>query len=185
MAFMRPIGRNNQPAHTACDRAPPVSDCCPDTCLLPQAMTCAPRTKTKNAIRIKPTQAETCVLVTEYGCGAEVVPAHLNCIDVLVRRRGFCSTLLKFRPLRAELDGSVCIAWPQEFWQQGDGYYEVDLVFNSKQTLTFLVFSAVPSLSLYSYNVPERAVCLVIPDCAPQVEDIPYTPTEESCDAQC
>jgi hypothetical protein len=76
--------------------------------------------------------------------------------------------------------------WPERFWREGHGFFEVDIVFDGKQCITILVDSRVPQLALYDYNVPVQPVCLVIPDCAPQVEDVIYTPPEGmNCNAEC
>lgn len=171
---------------TACKPLAPkfqsAGECC---CPVRGCDECSPRVRLKDYIRLKPTIEETCFTIGETTCGAEATPAHLHCFEAKVYRRGECTCVLTFKPTRATTAGAVCFTWPKEFWELGDGRYEMDIGFSGTCSVVVGLDVIGCHQAVLGYEHSMANACTVIPHCAPQIEDTPYTDNTdcETCHA--
>lgn len=171
---------------TACKPLAPqiksAGDCC---CPIRGCNDCEPRVRLKDYIRLKPAIEETCFTIGDDTCEAEVMPAHLHCFEAKIYRRGKCDCVLTIKPTRATTKGAVCFTWPEAFWNMGDGRYEMDIGFDGVCSVVVGLDVIGCHQAVLGYEHAHANACSVIPHCAPQIEDEPYTDNTdcEPCNA--
>ncbi len=179
----------NTATGTTCQPLAPNFKCAPQAqCCNPCGADCSPKVRLKDYIVIKPNVEQTCFKIGEDTCEADVLPAHLHCFEARINPRGECRTVLTLKPIRATTDGAVCFAWTEAFWLLGDGRYEMEITFDGACSVTAGLDVRGCHQAILSYEHQRANACTVIPHCAPQIEDEPYTDdntTCGTCNAQC
>lgn len=125
-----------------------------DNCLLPppdlcgcepvceEECHCGPhqvKTHARDAIVMKRNEVERWFSLTEWGCRGHPIPAVINCIELVLRRKGSCKDLCSLTPIRATADANVQFRWPKWFISEKHGYYEGDIYINGREQHTVLL----------------------------------------------
>lgn len=175
----------------ACHDAPPVCEPCAPACCVPICGQCTPKVALRDHHLVKPRTAESCFTLHEGVCTTDVVHAARNCIEMHIRRRGECDTLLKLKALRATLEGAVCFSWPVEWWRLSDGYFEADIYVNGCTCLTVGLKMVGCNIALAAFsNVPgngcdEGGLTCGVPQrlCVAPIDDTPVAlPASKNCE---
>lgn len=145
---------------SAACRDPVPEFCAPKRpCCEPVCGYCNPRVPLRDYVLVKPQTEESCFTLGRGICTPEVVHAARNCIELHIRRRGECNTLLTLRPLRATLEGAACFSWPVEFWRLSDGMYEADVYVNGCTCLTVGLRMVGCNVALAAYSETLKSPC--------------------------
>lgn len=169
-----------------------------DNCLLdpPELCGCEPvcepechcstrnnKTRARDRIKIGAGEVERWFSLTEWGCDSKPIPATINCIELVLRRKGHCKNLACLTPVRATADAAVQFQWPEWFLRGQPGYYEGDVIINGVEHNTVLLYlpphaANVDDTEGVESNFPcisscaiRGASCYAVPDGEPGVED--------------
>ena len=82
----------------------PEQTCCPPPVCRPASVFCPPKTRRNTCMRLKYGMKEVGFLLSTWPCEPEVIPAHLHCWVVDIRRRGECAVRGRMKPIRADID---------------------------------------------------------------------------------
>lgn len=169
-----------------CTDSFPSQECCPAPVCCPQEC-CPPKTRLNSCMRLKYGMKEAGFLLKSWPCAPEVIPAHLHCWIVNIRRRGECTVRARMKPIRADIDGRAWFNLPDNFWMLGEFVYEFDFIMDNKCILTQCVevMGVRPYVADIGYSSPDT-ICAP-PACAPQIEEAEYNGEllPGDCDDQC
>lgn len=127
--------------------------CCPP----PQCGQCPPKTRINEAVTIRPEWAETTLRFGDWGCTEFNVEAFHTCIELRIRKRGWCPVVYVAKPYKALLDGSAVFAWCDDLWLAlGEGSFEADVFINGRSCLTIGLHVPVCRHRLLSVGHTER-----------------------------
>lgn len=121
----------HRPGVSSCfPEAPDLNGC--DPCCEPKCepRCCAPKTRARDAIKMKPRETARKFVLNELGCNPARIPMVVNRISMTLRRRGHCDEMACIPPDSSDLDGSVTFAWPKVFRDAPAGQYEGDVFIN-------------------------------------------------------
>ena len=130
-----------QPDTPDCFAPPPPIDCMPECqpCDNPCEPKCPPKVRAHEALCLVDNEWERCFsLFQMVGCEPTKVPAFFHCIELRIRRQGFCKVLTKECPIRTDNKGNACFVWTDKFREMPAGYYEGDLYIDDKHCFTLL-----------------------------------------------
>lgn len=109
---------------------------CEDEC------SCGPhaaKTRARDAIQVRRCELERWFSLKEWGCKGHPIPAVINCIEMVLRRKCSCHEVGRLKPVRATGDGAVQFRWPKHFLHGKGGYYEGDIIINGCEQHTVLL----------------------------------------------
>lgn len=156
---------------------------------------CTPRnnkTRARDAILLSRHEVERWFSLTEWGCSSKPIPATINCIELVVRRKGWCRDLMCLTPVRSTPEAAVQFQWPRWFLEEKHGYYEADLIINGVEQNSILLklpkrSSVVSDSDGVQSNFPcidpcavKGSSCYAVPDGEPATED--YEGCETGCE---
>ena len=167
------------------DNAPASAYCAPQTCAPTVCGDCPPKAQLRDYFLLKPRTQETSFLLRGWSCAAEVIPAHLHCVEMVIRKRGECPVLFCMNPIRADITGAAWFVWPDAFWRFGDGNFEMEIFLDNR--LALVTGARVIGAYQVALEVGHLGAfdCITPPTCAPQIEDQPSTFIEEPCHVGC
>jgi hypothetical protein len=166
----------------------PAFECCPAPVCCPQQC-CPPKTRLNTCMRLKYGMKEVSFLLSAWPCEPEVIPAHLHCWKVDIRRRGECTVRARMVPIRADIDGRAWFALPDDFWLLGEFTYEFDFYMDGKCLLTQCVNVVGVRAHVSEIGFSRPAIYCEPPKCAPAIEETdtpaPGALLSGDCDAEC
>lgn len=114
--------------------------CCIDQCNPCGEKKCPPKTCASEAIKIESGEVERCFTLRQMGCNGRPIPAIRTCVRMDVRRKGFCTVLLKLFPYRSDHNNGICFSWGPHFNSLPSGYYECDVYINEECCTHILLY---------------------------------------------